>query len=101
MNFEWDSAKRKRNLRKHGVDFLVATEVLSETHIKVRTDHPAEARWMAIGPLPDAHVPNGWTGPLCVVIYTQREDTYRIISARRARTDERDIYRTKVAGGDS
>lgn len=101
MEFEWDPAKREQNLEKHGVDFLVATQVFRETHITVRTNHPSEPRWMAIGPLPYAHVPNGWTGPLCAVVYTKRDNTYRIVSARRARTNERDDYRTKITGGDS
>jgi len=101
MDFEWDPAKREKNLDKHGVDFLVATQVFTEPHLVVRTDHQPEPRWMAIGPLPDEHVPVAWSGPLCAVVYTRRRDTYRIISARRARTDERNTYRTEISGGDS
>jgi uncharacterized DUF497 family protein len=100
MEFEWDPFKRERNLEKHGVDFLVATQVLTGTHIAVRTEQPSEPRWIAVGPLPDEHVPSDWSGSLCVVVYTRRGDTYRIISARRARTDERESYRTKITGRD-
>ncbi|WP_263834175.1 BrnT family toxin [Salinibacter sp.] len=101
MDFEWDPAKRETNLDKHGVDFLIATQVLTEPHLVIRTDQQPEPRWMAIGPLPDEHVPAEWSGPLCAVVYARRGDTYRMISARRARTDERDAYRTKISGRDS
>ncbi|PSQ80053.1 MAG: hypothetical protein BRD41_06010 [Bacteroidetes bacterium QS_1_63_11] len=33
--------------------------------------------------------PEHWSGPLIAVVYTRREKRYRIISARRARENER------------
>ena len=40
----------------------------------------------------DDQVRESWSGPLVAVVYTRREGTYRIISARRARSDERKAY---------
>lgn len=101
MKFEWDPGKRERNLEKHGVDFLIATQVLTGPHLVFRTEHRSEPRWMAIGPLPEEYVPADWSGSLCAVVYTKRNTTYRLISARRARAHEREAYHTKIAGGDS
>ncbi|WP_272507850.1 BrnT family toxin [Salinibacter sp.] len=44
MDFEWDPAKRETNLDKHGVDFLIATQVLTEPHLVIRTDQQPEPR---------------------------------------------------------
>lgn len=101
MDFEWDPTKRERNLEKHGVDFLIATQILTGTHVVLRSTHWTEERWIAVGPWPEEHVPADWSGPLCTVVYTKRDDIYRLISARRARTNEREVYRTKISSGDS
>jgi len=87
------------NLEKHGIDFLDAALILTKPHLSRKSDRKGESRWIAIGPLPEDTAPSHWSSPLCVVVYTKREDTYRIISARRARNDEREAYRTKIAEG--
>jgi len=100
MDFEWDPEKRKRNLRIHGVDFLAAAGLLLGVHYAREVDHPGEQRYLAVGPLPKEDIPARWSGPLCAVVYTMRgEGTYRIISARRARRDERRAYRANVRRG--
>ena len=100
MDFEWDPDKREANLKKHGVDFLLATQVLLGVHCAIPSPRTHEKRWAAVGPLPEGNIPSAWSGPLCTVVYTRRKDTYRIISARRARKNERRAYREKIAGGD-
>ncbi len=95
MDFEWDPEKRKSNIEKHGVDFVAAARMLSGSpHLTVPANRPDqnEMRWRAVGPLPDPGRPDRWSGPLAVIVFTKREGSYRIISARRASTDERRHY---------
>jgi hypothetical protein len=83
MDFGWDPSKRASNLTKHGVDFLVATQIVLEPHYVAPIERSeGEQRWMAVGSLPPAHVPSQGSGMLCTVVYTRRGDTYRMISAR-------------------
>lgn len=89
MGFEWDAAKNEANLKKHGVGFDEAAELLrsEEDYLEIRdtshSDH--EERFIAIGPIPRGIV---------LVIWTERhQDTIRIISARWATKCEIDLYR--------
>jgi hypothetical protein len=62
--------------------------VLQRPHLQRRSDRGEKVRWIAVGPLQDR---------IITVVFTKRgDDTYRIISARRARTYEREAYRRKV-----
>ncbi|PSQ68417.1 MAG: BrnT family toxin [Bacteroidetes bacterium QH_2_67_10] len=104
MDFAWDPEKHEQNLDKHGVDFIDAIEVLSNPHHAPEVDYAgAERRHIAVGPLPPETIPPEWSGPLCAVLYTMRDEgrTCRIISARRARENERKGYRTHVGRGGS
>lgn len=85
--FDWDPAKREINLQKHEIDFVDAVAVFRDTqHIREDTTRPehGEQRTKAIGRAGSM---------LICVIYTDRGDRRRIISARRARRDERERYR--------
>ncbi|HZY72034.1 MAG TPA: BrnT family toxin [Edaphobacter sp.] len=85
MSFEWNAAKAKRNLEKHGVDFADAVDVLSDNYgITLRDTFPDEERWATLGT--DAF------GRLLVVVYTWRGNTIRLISARKATPRERKEY---------
>ena len=86
MRFEWDEAKRRRNLDKHGIDFIRAQEVFDGrpacTYPSPRAD---EARFVTVALL---------LGRCCAVVWTRRgPETIRIISARRARHAEESAYR--------
>jgi len=89
LEFEWDPAKAEKNLRKHGIDFVRAEDVFFDPKC-VRQDstseHDTELRSKAVGRIED--------GRLVAVIYTMREERIRIISARRARDNERRKYDT-------
>jgi len=102
MDFTWDPNKRTSNLQKHGVDFVDAARILTRPHLAYEVTRPehGEERFAAIGLLlpPDIR-PEAWSGPLAVVIYTMREGTYRIISARRATSHERKRYNMRFGGG--
>jgi uncharacterized DUF497 family protein len=86
VDAEWDPAKARSNLAKHGISFSDAEAVFDdELAISIPDTGPAkEDRFVALGT--DA------LGRILVVSYTYRRDTIRIISARRATTSERSHY---------
>ncbi len=85
MNFEWDEAKRKNNLNKHGLDFVDATLVFSEatfTFTDDRFDYE-EDRFITFGIL---------RGEVVVIAHTEREEAVRVISMRKATKNEQKLY---------
>ncbi len=85
--FEWDSAKATANLRLHGVSFEFARAVFADPFaIELHDDREdyGEQRFIVIG-MAERHV-------LLTVVYTEREERIRIISARRATRDEQSQY---------
>ncbi len=86
--FEWDAAKARANLRKHGVAFEDAKLVWSDPLHVVRFDRfeEGEARWQALG------VASGVVLLLVVHTYPVAEDAVRIVSARKATAAERRSY---------
>ena len=85
QHYEWDREKAKLNKIKHGVSFKTATAVFDDPN---RLDLPDdehsfdEARRKVIGKVDD----------ILFVIYTERRERFRIISARVAEEDERRDY---------
>jgi uncharacterized DUF497 family protein len=86
---EWNEEKAASNRRKHSVDFDEAIEVFYGTSLLRRSDRNAEERWLAIGES---------EGRVITVVFTWRGDTLRIISARRARRNERRAYYQEKMG---
>ena len=86
MRFQYDPAKAAANLKKHGVSFADAEGVLGDPLAVTIEDVDAEGeqRFVTVG--------LGSTGELLVVIYTERDDECRLISARRATRKERKQY---------
>ena len=81
MEFEWDSNKAISNLKKHGINFADAVTALEdERAITIVDDFPHEERSITIGM--DSF------GRILVVAYTLRGTRIRIISARKATTNE-------------
>ncbi len=84
MNFEFDLKKSESNKSKHGIDFIEAQALWNDPNL---IDIPAktidEPRHMVIGKIKNKH----WSG-----IITFRNEDIRIISVRRARTEEVEIY---------
>jgi uncharacterized DUF497 family protein len=87
--FEWDEEKRKLTLLKHGIDFVDAAEILLAPHIVVAGSSEQEVRKIAIGDL---------AGITIAVVFTIRGNNYRLITARRARRDEREKYQALLFG---
>ena len=86
MDFEYDPIKAVGNLRKHGVSFADAEGVFLDPLSLHRIDPDAEAeeRFVAIG--------EGNLGRLLVVVYTLRDESIRLISARHATPSEIRTY---------
>ncbi len=87
LPFEWNPAKRETNLDKHGIDFRDAIALFDDGQIifeDATRPEFGERRTKAIGRI--------GTTLLCV-IFTDRGERRRIISARRTRKDERERYR--------
>jgi len=93
MIFEWDEAKNRANMRKHGLDFADAAEMFRGSLVvepDTREDY-GEKRWRGIGSI----------GALTtVIIFTERaRDTIRIISLRKAHREERSEYEKAIQNG--
>lgn len=87
MYFEWDQAKTRTNLRKHGVAFDEACSVFYDplAVTGLDPDHSqGEERMITFG--------MSSAGRLLVVAHTERGDAIRIINARIATQRERRIY---------
>jgi uncharacterized protein len=88
--FEWDEAKRRANIEEHAIDFEDAADIFSRPYLRIRSDRNDEMRFVAIGCIKDIEI---------AVVYTIRADACRIISARRARMNEREDYHAAIGGG--
>ncbi len=92
MDFDWDENKRLANLGKHQIDFLDAKEIWEGPIVEIASvqSHHNEDRYIALGLL-DSDV--------IAVIYTWRRQMRRIISARRARINEKALYENAFGRG--
>jgi len=84
MRFEFDAAKSKANLAKHGIDFEMAQASWRDVEgLLVPSRFPKEPRSLLIA----QREGNLWTA-----IFSERGDATRIISVRHARDNERTAY---------
>jgi len=84
MEFEFDPQKSESNKQKHGIDFYEAQELWDDPDfIEIPVKTSDEARFLVIGKILGKH----WSG-----IITYRTEKIRIISVRRSRKEEVDIY---------
>ena len=86
MEFEWDEDKNRRNFHKHGINFEEAVLVFDDVHLSrldTREEY-GEVREITIGMIAETVV--------AVVVHTDRDETVRIISARKANKRERRTY---------
>lgn len=90
MEVEWDFNKADVNLQKHGVRFSDAEAVLFDPNALSFEDTTAESeqRFIVIG------MDHLWR--LLVVIYTERGNRVRLISARPATRSERQKYESGI-----
>ena len=90
MDFEWDESKRRLVIDRHGIDFRDAVRVFEGPFREIPSPGAGEERWLAVGLVDGIEI---------VVVYTIRNGRRRIITARRARRNERRDYHTYVIGG--
>ena len=91
MKFEWNEIKNRLNQEKHGISFEEAKEVFNDALQISKLDHRFnyfEERWITLGATKKEK--------LLVVanlfFSEEGEEIIRIISARRANNNERNIY---------
>ena len=85
LQFEWDEEKDRVNQEKHGISFETASYVFQdEFYIEMYDfEHSVEEdRYIAIGKV----------GDLLFVVFTERGERIRLISARAATERERRLY---------
>jgi uncharacterized DUF497 family protein len=91
MRFEWDEAKRRANLRRHGFDFQRVEEVFADdTAFTILVDRftYGEMRFLTVGVL---------DGRVVAIAHTETDEVTRVISVRKASRHEKEIYYRKIA----
>ena len=84
ISFEFDAVKSESNRTKHGIDFIEAQGLWSDPmllEIPAKTDD--EPRYLVIGLIDEKH----WSA-----VITYRGENIRLMSVRRARTEEVVLY---------
>lgn len=87
LSFEWDAHKAARNANIHGVTFTEAVTVFADPFLLTFFDDAHaddEDRFQSIG--------RSDRNRILLVIHTDRDDTIRIISCRKATSVERTTY---------
>ena len=84
MEFEFNPAKSVSNKRKHGIDFVESQALWNDPdRLEVPAKTVGEPRLMLVGRIDKRH----WAA-----VFTIREEKTRIISVRRARKKEIEVY---------
>lgn len=84
MEFEFDPHKSASNKVKHGIDFSEARKLWNDPHLlEIEARSIDEPRVLLIGTIEGKH----WSA-----VITYREDKVRIISVRRSRKEEVELY---------
>ena len=90
MEFEWDEAKRKSNLRNHGIDFFGIEQVFEGQTVTILDDRfdYGEERFVTFGLL---------DGRVVAIAHTETDEVIRIISVRKATKDEESSYIKEIS----
>ncbi len=84
MNFEFDPKKSLSNFVKHGIDFIQAQLLWEDSNLlSIKAKEIDEPRTLFIGKIDDKY----WSA-----IATMRKENIRLISVRRARINEIELY---------
>jgi uncharacterized DUF497 family protein len=93
MKFEWDEAKNRANIQKHGLDLADAQEMFRGALVvepDIREEY-GEKRWVGLGKI---------GGRVAYVVFTERNtDIIRIISLRKGSHRERKEYEKAIEDG--
>ncbi len=91
MNIEWDDAKNRQNVRKHGIDFSDAWQLFDHPLYVWQDDRYeyGEDRYIGLGMLNNMMV--------VFTAFVEKDiDTIRIISMRKAKKHEREKYEKTI-----
>jgi uncharacterized DUF497 family protein len=90
MEFQWDEAKRKSNLRNHGIDFVGIEQVFEGKTVTILDDRfdYGEERFVSFGLL---------DGRVVAVAHTETDEVIRIISVRKATKYEESSYFKEIS----
>ena len=84
MDFEFDGAKSRANMEKHGIDFIDAQQLwLDDQLLQVSARTEDEPRYLVIGRS---------VGVFWSAVITYRDGRVRLISVRRSRAEEVTLY---------
>jgi uncharacterized protein len=89
MRFEWDEAKRRANIKRHGFDFVLVESVFASdalTLLDVRFEY-GEIRFLTLGML---------NGRVLAIAHTETDEITRIISVRKASKNEEELYYKEI-----
>ena len=89
MEFDWDEAKRKANLRNHGIDFVGIEQIFDGETVTILDDRfdYGEQRFVTFGML---------EGRVVAVAHTEADERIRIISVRKATKNEEKSYYKEI-----
>jgi uncharacterized DUF497 family protein len=88
MAFEWSKEKERGNVAKHGISFRSAASVFLDWYgiLVDDVEHSGnEERYLLLG--------MSMYDGLLIISHCYRNDIVRIISARKAESQEREVYR--------
>ena len=85
LQFEWDENKAAANWKKHGISFFKAARVFEDNQRKEYYD-------VAHSDDEDRYITIGMADDILFVVYAERREKIRIISARYANRRERRLY---------
>ncbi|HVO84472.1 MAG TPA: BrnT family toxin [Syntrophobacteria bacterium] len=84
MGFQFDERKSQSNKGKHGIDFVEAQKLWHDPdRIEVAARTVDEPRFLMVGKIGNDH----WSA-----VFTYRNEITRIISVRRSRQEEIELY---------
>lgn len=84
--FEFDPEKSAANKAKHGIDFVAAQAIWDDEEnltVNAKSGSDGEPRLLVIGNI---------DGRLWSAVVTDRDGRVRLISVRRSRDDEKELY---------
>jgi len=83
-SFNYDERKSQGNLKKHGIDFVEAQVLWDDPYlVEIPARTSDEERFLVIGKIQEKR----WSA-----VVAPRDGSIRIISVRRSRTEEVEIY---------
>ena len=86
MTFDFDKQKSERNKEKHGIDFVEAQRIWEDPEfVMIPARTIGESRYLLIGK---------YDNRIWSAIFTLRNQKIRLISVRRSRKNEEEIYRS-------